>query len=157
MNSIKTLSLSLLRISLGWMLFYAGITKVLDPSWSAAGYIGAAKNFQGFYSWFLQPNILPTVDFLNEWGLTLIGISLLLGIMVRLSSLFGVALMLLYYFVLPFPRPDAHSLVVDSHVIYAAALLVLAYSKAGHAWGLERWCESLPLCARYPRLRALFS
>lgn len=157
MHPIKTFPFFLLRIALGWMFLYAGITKVLDPAWSAAGYLKGAKSFVPFYSWFLQPNILPTVDFLNEWGLTLIGVSLILGVMVRLSSLFGAALMLLYYFALPFPRPDAHSLVVDSHIIYAAALLVLAYSRAGRIWGLERWCENLPICARYPRLRALFS
>lgn len=42
-------SLFPLRISLGWLMFYAGITKVLDPSWSSWGYLMSAKTFTGFY------------------------------------------------------------------------------------------------------------
>lgn len=156
MENAQRLSLLLLRVSLGWMFFYAGITKVLNPSWSAAGYIGAAKNFQGFYAWFLQPEVLPVVNFLNTWGLTLVGVSLLLGLMTRFSSFVGIMLMLLYYFVLPFPKPNANSFIVDFHVIYVAALFVLAATRSGRFLGLDGWCASLPLCARYPRLRALF-
>ena len=37
--------LFLLRVSAGWMFFYAGITKVLNPQWSAEGYLKGAKSF----------------------------------------------------------------------------------------------------------------
>lgn len=53
---------------MGWLMFYAGITKVLDPEWTAAGYLRGAKLFVGFYQWFLQSGVLPMVNFLNEWG-----------------------------------------------------------------------------------------
>lgn len=150
----RRLSLFLLRVSLGWLFFYAGVTKLLNPDWTAAGYLKGAKTFAGFYEWLLTPNILPMVDFLNEWGLTLIGLSLLLGVMVRLSSVLGAILMLLYYFVvLDFPYPNEHSLIVDEHIIYAVALVVLAYFRAGRIWGLERFCSNLHLCLRFPKLR----
>ncbi|OGF62601.1 hypothetical protein A3C77_03745 [Candidatus Giovannonibacteria bacterium RIFCSPHIGHO2_02_FULL_45_13] len=135
-------------------MFYAGITKILDPNWSAAGYLKGAKTFVGFYQWLLQPNILPALNFVNEWGLTLLGISLVFGVFVRLSSVLGAILMLLYYFpILQFPYPNPYSYIVDEHIIYTLALLFLASLRAGRIWGLENWCSSLPVCSRFPRLR----
>ncbi|MHB1330770.1 MAG: DoxX family protein [Minisyncoccota bacterium] len=147
--------LFLLRLTIGWMFFYAGITKVLDSTWSAGGYLNGAKNFVGFYEWLASPGILPIVNFVNEWGLTLLGISLILGIGVRLASILGAVMMLIYYLALDFPYPNAHSLVVDEHIIYAAALLFLASLRAGRTCGLENWCSNLPICRRYPKLRKL--
>lgn len=115
---------------MGTMFFYAGFTKIIDSNWSAAFYLHGAKTFTGFYEWLTTPGILPIVNFLNEWGLTLLGLSLILGIFVRLSSILGAVLMLLYYFpTLDFPYPNAHSFIVDEHIIYATALIVLASFK----------------------------
>lgn len=135
-------------------MFYAGITKVLDQSWSAAGYLEGAKTFVGFFQWFLEPGVLPIINFINEWGLTLLGISLILGIFVRASSFLGAILMLLYYFpVLEFPYIKPHSYLVDEHIIYALVLLFFASLRAGRYWGLENWCSNLPICSRFPKLR----
>lgn len=155
MTQNQKIYLFLLRITMGWMFFYAGITKVLDPTWSASGYLRSAKSFVGLYEWFASPGILPIVNFINEWGLTLLGISLIFGIGVRLSSILGAVLMLLYYLALDFPYPNTHSLIIDEHIIYAVALLFLASLRAGRTWGLENWCSNLPICSRYPKLRSL--
>ena len=39
MTTSQKFFLFLLRVTAGWMFFYAGITKVLDPKWSAEGYL----------------------------------------------------------------------------------------------------------------------
>lgn len=141
---------------MGWLMFYAGITKVLNPSWSAVGYLKGAKTFAGFYNWLLTPNVLPVVNFINEWGLTLLGVSLILGIFVRLSSVLGAVLMILYYLpILDFPYVGEHSYLVDEHIIYALVLLYFAVVRAGRVMGLENWCSRLPLCSRIPGYRAL--
>lgn len=138
-------------------MFYAGITKVLNPEWSAAGYLNNAKTFTGFYQWLAQPDILPQINFINEWGLTLLGVSLILGAFVRLSSILGAILMLLYYFpVLQFPLIPPHSYLVDEHIIEALVLILFAALQAGRVWGLDSWCGRLPLCTRYPKFRSLF-
>lgn len=156
MTKYQKITLFLLRISLGWLFFYAGITKVLNPAWSAGGYLNGAKTFNGFYQWLAGPNILPFTNFLNEWGLTLIGIALIVGIFVRLSSILGAIMMLFYYFpILVFPKIGPNSYIVDQHIIFALALLVLGSLKAGRYFGLETWCTSLPICNRYPKLRSL--
>ena len=138
MTSFQKISLLLLRISLGWLFFYAGITKVLDSTWSAAGYISGSKVFAGFYTWLLQPNILPVINFLNEWGLTLIGAALILGVFVRFASFFGLVLMILYY--LPI-YPPAHGL-VDEHIIYSLVFLVLMGFGAGEILTASTWIQT---------------
>lgn len=141
---------------MGWLFFYAGITKVLNPNWTSAGYLKAAKTFTGFYQWLASPAMLPTIDFLNKWGLTLIGAALILGLFVRFSSVIGAGMMILYYLpILTFPYIGANSYIVDDHIIYAAAFLVLAAFRAGHAYGLDPWCASLPICSKFPKLRKL--
>lgn len=148
-NKLSSLSLAALRIALGGLFFYAGITKVFNPAWSAAGYLNNAKTFPELFHWFAQPGILPFINFVNEWGLTLLGISLILGVAVRLSSLLGAALMMLYYLpVLDFPYPNAHSYIVDEHIIYALVLVFFAVVRAGRVYGLDKiWTAS-----RYPNL-----
>ncbi len=153
---MKIFSLLLLRVSLGSLFFYAGITKVLDPNWSADFYLKGAKTFSSFYTWLLQPNILPTVNFLNEWGLLLIGLTVTIGIFVRVSSVGGAVMMLLYYFpLLDGLYPNPHAFLIDEHIVYAAGFLVLASFRAGRVFGLEKWCQDLPICTRFPKLRVL--
>jgi thiosulfate dehydrogenase (quinone) large subunit len=156
-SQFSRISLFLLRVSVGWMMFYAGITKVINPDFSAAGYLAGAKTFSGFYNWLLSPGILPAVNFANEWGLTLLGVSLILGIGVRFSSILGAVLMLLYYFpILDFPYPNSNSFLVDQHIVYAFVLFFFAAVRAGRVWGLENWCASLPICSKFPKLRYWF-
>ncbi len=127
---------------------------MLNPEWSAAGYLRGAKTFTDFYQWLATPGVLPFVNFVNEWGLTLLGVSLIAGVFVRLSSFLAALLMLLYYLpMLNFPYPNSYSFIVDEHIIYISALLLLASFRAGRVWGLENWCSNLPICSRFPRLR----
>jgi len=154
MTTLQKLLVFVLRISFGWLFLYAGVTKLIDPAWSAEGYIKSAKSFVWFYELLLQPTVLPIVNFVNEWGLTLLGLSLIFGVFVRLSSVLGAVLMLFYYFVvLEFPYPNSHAFLVDEHIVYALLLLCFAAFRVGRIWGLEEWCSGLPLCRMFPRWR----
>lgn len=147
----------LLRVGMGWIFFYAGITKVLNPQWSAEMFLKGAKTFAPFYQSLTQPGILPAINFINEWGLTLLGISLILGIGVRLSSILGVVLMALYYFPqLNFPYVGRNAFIVDEHIVFILILVYFAVIKAGRIYGLEDWCANLPLCKNVPNLRSWF-
>lgn len=137
MSNTQRLWLVCLRVTMGWMFFYAGITKVLDPKWTSEGYLKSAKFLTGFYAWLASSTMLPIVDFVNEWGLTLLGAALILGLWVKLSSRLGAILMLLYYLPLGFPYPNAHAYIVDEHIIYLFALLLLGALQSGRIWGLE--------------------
>ena len=155
MSNFQKWSMFLLRITTGWFFFYAGITKILNPEWSAAKYLGAAKTFTGFYQWLASDGMIGFINFINEWGLLLIGVALILGIGVRLAGILGAILMVLYYFpVLDFPKAGDHGFLVDDHILWAAGLLTLASWQAGRVWGLESWCSNLPICAKFPKLRS---
>ncbi len=129
-----------LRIILGWVFFYAGIVKVFNPAWSAAFYLKDAHTFPSFFQFLLQPDVLPIVNFLNVWGLTLIGLSLLVGIFVRVSAPLGALLMVLYYLpALHFPYVGEHSMLIDEHIVYALLLIFLMLSNAGMKFGLDKF------------------
>ena len=137
MTTSQKFFLFLLRVTAGWMFFYAGITKVLNPQWSAEGYLKGAKAFTWFFQMLLDPSVLQIVNIMNKWGLTLLGISLILGLFVRFSSLLGILLMALYYIALGFPYPNPNSYIVDQHVIYIAVLLFFAAIRAGRIFSLD--------------------
>ncbi len=146
--------LAALRIALGWVFLYAGTSHLFTRGWSAKGYLMGAKTFTAFYHLLASDALLPVVNFLNVWGLTLIGISLILGLCVRLSSLFGALMMLLYYFpVLDFPKIGANAYLVDEHIVYALALLAFASAKAGRTWGLDARCANLGAGGKYRKLQ----
>lgn len=139
MSKKETMFVVALRIALGILFFYAGITKVLNPEWSPAGYLNGAQTFSSFYAWLASPSNLPWVTLLNEWGLTLIGATLILGLVVRFSSLMGALLMLLYFFPgLSFPHVD-HGYLVDDHIIYIICFGLLYYNAAGRVFGLDKY------------------
>jgi len=129
----------LLRIALGWLFLYAGLTKIMNPEWTAAGFLNNAENFQGVFSWFGSASNIGWVDFLNQWGQFLIGLGLITGTLTRLSSFFGIILMALYYLPdLNFPYIGEHGYIVDEHLIYALSLLVLVQLNAGQYFGFDK-------------------
>ncbi|HVZ11383.1 MAG TPA: DoxX family protein [Candidatus Paceibacterota bacterium] len=137
MNIFQKTVLVALRVALGWLYFWAGITSILNTNWSAAGYLNGAKLFPDFYHWLATPALLPVTNLINQWGLTLLGASLILGLFVRWTTLAGIAIMALYYLALGFPHPNPHAFIVDEHIVYIAALLVLNALNAGRIWGLD--------------------
>jgi len=138
MISLNSISLVGLRVSLGAYFFYAGVSKLIDPEWSAEGYLRGAQTFPGLYEWFARADILPIVNVLNEWGLTLVGVSLILGALTRLGAVSGIAIMALYYLpALNFPYAGTHAYIVDDHIIFIFAFALLAALHAGRVWGLD--------------------
>jgi len=138
MNNQLKMAVFLSRVGLGIMFFYAGITKVMNPNWSAAGYLNNAKTFPDLFQWFASANNIGWVNFMNEWGLTLVGLALITGLLVRWASLGGILLMALYYFpIMQFPYVGANSWLVDEHIIFITVFLTLIASNAGTFWGLD--------------------
>ena len=137
LNRNTKIWLTVARIALGWFFFYAGLVKILDAKWSAAGFLNTAKTFPGLYAWFAGPSVIGVVNFVNEWALLLLGVSLILGLFVRWSTIPGVFLMLLYYFAsnaFPFV---SNGFIVDEHIIYIAMLIIFFVTHDGNYFGLD--------------------
>lgn len=143
-----------LRLSLGWFMFFAGIEKVLNPDWTAKGFLLGAKTFPAFYAWFAEPFNLWWSDPFNAWGIMLIGVALLLGIAVRPAAWVGAGLMILYYF--PhnvFPKVP-HGFIVEEHIIYAIAFILIAIFPHAQQFGLGNILRRTFL-GRVPIVRSL--
>ncbi len=140
--------ITLLRILIGWHFLYEGIIKLATPGWSAKYYLlGSNWIFAGLYHWMASsPGVMNVVDFLNIWGLILIGLSLFTGFFVRWSSICG-AVLLLFYFV-AYPPISGHTFGVvaegnyqwvDKNLIELFMLIVFAALPAGFSFGADRW------------------
>jgi thiosulfate dehydrogenase [quinone] large subunit len=125
---------------MAWTFLYAASHQVF-VDWSVAGFLGGAKTFHGLFALFTGPVVAPLITFLVSWGHLLIGLSLLVGLLVRVSSAFGIALMLLYWMAhMDFPYiSDTNNFLVDEHIVNALVLGLLIATHAGHVWGLDAW------------------
>ena len=148
----------LLRVFVGMMFLYAGSWQILQ-NYSAGGFLTHVKTFHGLFAAFATPDLLHYTDFLMKWGHFLIGLSLVSGLMVRISGPFGILLMITYHFAhMDWPFIGDHlSLFVDYHLVYAVVIVYLMAHHAGHVWGLDGLVDRLPLVKRNPSLRPLFA
>jgi thiosulfate dehydrogenase [quinone] large subunit len=145
------------RLTMAWTFLYAASHQVLVPGWSVAGFLNSTKTFHGIYSQFTGPAIAPVLSCLVGYGHLLIGLSLLVGLMVRVSAVFGILLMLLYWTAhMDFPYiSDTNNFLVDEHIVYAGVLVLLIVERAGHVFGLDAWAEKLDFFRQRPWALAL--
>jgi uncharacterized membrane protein YphA (DoxX/SURF4 family) len=129
--------ITILRVAIGWHFLYEGLSKLLIPGWTSQGYLANTSGFlSGFYHWIAaNPAVLKMVDFLNIYGLILIGLGLSLGLLVRVSSAAGALLLALYYFAYPpfgssmIWSGDGHLFIVDKIFLEAIVLVFLVFTK----------------------------
>lgn len=148
----------ILRIVMGWVFFQGGIVKVLNPNWTATGFLTNTPDGNPFTAFWLNIAGNPTIDFLNAWGLTLVGLALLLGVAVRFAAFWGAVMMLFYWAAsltggLFQGLPLAHGWVFDDHIVYALILFGLGAFGAGRILGLDKRIEESRLVDLYPWLK----
>lgn len=139
-----------LRILVGWHFLYEGIAKLFTPGWSAKMYLMGSKWVFSdiFHQMTASPETMKVVDFLNIWGLILIGLSLFVGLLVRWSSIAG-SVMLLFYFV-AYPPISGYTLGtvfegsylwVNKTLIEFFILLVFTALPTNLFYGADRWIK----------------
>src|SRR5215813_9108638 len=134
------------RLAMAWTFLYAASHQVFVPDWSVAGFLGKTKTFHDVFAPFTAPSVAPAITFLVGYGHLLIGLSLAVGLMVRVSASFGILLLLIYWMAhMDFPYiENANNLIVDYHIVYASLLGYLIYKRAGHVWGLDALASKVP-------------
>jgi uncharacterized membrane protein YphA (DoxX/SURF4 family) len=147
MKKITISFLTILRIIVGWHFLYEGIAKLFLQHWSSKEFL---LNSQWIFSNVFQtiassPGTLKIVDFLNIYGLILIGISLIIGLFVRWSSVAGAVLMFLYFVAYPsfpgynfFSIEEGNYLWVNKTLIELFILVVLTCLPTNLLWGADR-------------------
>ncbi|MDB5602206.1 MAG: hypothetical protein JWN71_4250 [Xanthobacteraceae bacterium] len=143
------------RLTMAWTFLYAASHQVFDPTFTVVGFLSHTKTFHNLFAVFTTPVMAPITTFLVEYGHLAIGLSLLLGIAVRLSASIGVFLMLTYWMAhMDFPFIESkNNLIIDFHIVYAGVLVFLAVKQAGHVWGLDGWLAEQATVSRSPALR----
>ena len=80
-NQCQLVSLTLLRLLIGWHLLYEGMAKLSNANWTSAAYLLDSKwIFSGLAKIIVSNPIFLTIsDYGNMWGLTIIGMLLMIG------------------------------------------------------------------------------
>jgi thiosulfate dehydrogenase [quinone] large subunit len=146
-TNIQAFLLVTLRVLLGWYFLYEGITKIANPDWTSMGYLMDSKGwFSGIYhSMAANVSVVNAVDFLNKWGLTLIGMGLITGLLTQLALIFGMLILAMYYLSHPalasvtylMPMEGSY-LWVNKTLIEIFAMAVLLAFPTGRMVGLDR-------------------
>lgn len=151
-----------LRIALGWTFLWAFIDKLIGFGFTTehgSGWLVGGSPTYGFLKFGTHGPFAPLfqamagsglVDWLFMLGLLLIGLSLLLGIFIRLSTFFGGVLLFMIYLATFLPE---HNPLIDEHIIYIIALAGISYANAGTPLGLGRWWSQTALVKKVPWLR----
>jgi len=153
------IAITALRVMVGWHFLYEGIAKLTAPSWSAAGYLKQARGpFADLFKRLAgEPNLLANADLITMWGLTAVGVLLILGLFTRLASLGGIGFIVLFYLCNPpfvgyfYSIPTEGSyLIVNKNLVELCALVVILVTGSGRFAGLDRILHGL--FGRRPRL-----
>jgi thiosulfate dehydrogenase [quinone] large subunit len=147
-------ALVLLRTLIGWHFLYEGYFKLALPgwareghplgAWSAASYLkGAAGPLAGFFQSMSSPVLSPWIDRLVPIGLTLVGLSLVLGLLTQAGCWGALAFLSLFYASaipmdgIPQPHAEGTYLIVNKNLIEWSAVLVLLLHRTGEIAGLD--------------------
>jgi thiosulfate dehydrogenase (quinone) large subunit len=145
------------RLTMAWTFLYAASHQVFVPSFTVVGFLKTTKTFHDVFAISTTPAMAPITTLLVEYGHLLIGLSLLTGLMVRVSASFGILLMGIYWMAhmdWPFVE-NTNNLIFDYHLVFAGVLAYLIYKRAGHVFGLDAWAENLDVVKQHPGLKPL--
>jgi thiosulfate dehydrogenase [quinone] large subunit len=142
------------RLCMGWTFLWAGLHHFGDDKF-VVGFLAHVKTFHAVYAPFTQPSVIPILTFLVEYGHLAIGLSLISGLLVRVSAPFAIMLMLLYWTAhMDFPYiENVNNYLVDYHIVYAGVLVYLIVKSAGHVFGLDGLVARLGTVQNAPALR----
>jgi len=148
----------LLRFTMSFILLWAFFDKLFGLGFSTQpgkAWIDGVLPTTGFLQWgvhgplaFFYNNISSSqiVAVLFMAGLFLIGLSLLLGIGVKIAGYYGALLMLLMWSAL---LPPKNNPFIDEHIVYALVFIGLTFVKPGHCCGLGKWWSKTKLVKKY--------
>jgi thiosulfate dehydrogenase [quinone] large subunit len=161
-HGLAARSLAVLRIATGFIFLWAFLDKLIGlgyattsaKSWFNGG--SPTKGFLGhvdagpFQSLFRSWAGAAWADVAFMAGLAAVGVAVIAGVALRLSAFAGSIMMLMMWAAeWPLARhssagelTSSSNPLVDYHIIYALALIVVAATAAGTTWGLgKRWAS----------------
>jgi thiosulfate dehydrogenase (quinone) large subunit len=155
------IAITVLRVVIGWHFLYEGVSKLTSTTWSAAGYMKASRGpLAEFFRWIAsQPHLLDNANLITMYGLTIVGVLLMLGLFTRLAAAGGISFILLFYLCNPpfigyfyaIPTEGTY-LIVNKNLVELCALVVILLTGTGRFAGLDGILHGLFVRLRRPRL-----
>jgi thiosulfate dehydrogenase [quinone] large subunit len=156
-------TLAVLRLATGFIFLWAFLDKTFGLGFSTPterAWIHGGTPAQGFlnspaitgpFKDFFVGIASPLVDVLFMLGMLGVGVAVMLGIGVRISAVAGSLIMVFMYLAewVFTPLTESTNPLVDYHIIYALALIVVAMFAGGDTWGFGRIWKSLPIVQKY--------
>jgi len=143
-NSKIKVSVTMLRVFIGWHFLYEGIVKLYNPDWTAFGYLASSQGpLSPIFSSLANESIIGWVDALNIAALIVVGSTLLLGVFEKIGALIGIGLLAMYYLAHPpFPWLDQLNVegnywLVNKNLIEIVTLFLLFHFPTGHLFGFK--------------------
>jgi len=143
-QKIAYIFLSILRIAIGWHFLYEGLTKLFDPSWTAAGFLQSASGpLAGIFQAMGNSELISIINALNTWALIVIGLGLILGLFTRVAQLAGIILLFTFYISHPpiFTEPgyarEGAYFFISKDLVEILALLMLMFFPTGKFLGID--------------------
>lgn len=154
-------ALAVARVALGWIFLWAFLDKLFGfghPTPSGKGWLDGGSPTSGYLSGvdgpfgglFSSMSGMPFADWLFMGGLAGLGVSLVLGIGLRLASIGGILLLGSLW---ASSLPLSANLFLDQHLVYLLTIIGLTFAKAGDTWGLGLWWSRTGLVRKLPILR----
>ena len=145
------------RLAMAWTFLYAGLRQVFFSDFSVIPFLQHTKTFHDLFAVFTTPEWAPITSFMVKWGHLLIGLSLLSGLLVRVSGVFGMLLLGTYWMAhMDFPYIESKvNFLLDYHIVYMGVIAYLVLKQAGHVYGLDGWLEKHHVVEEHPTLRPL--
>ncbi len=152
---------ALLRLGMGWLFLWAFLDKLFGFGFATLpeqAWLNGGSPTTGFFQFATRGPFASAfqrlagnslVDWVFMLSLLLLGLTLILGIGVRIAGYGGAILVFLMYLAL---LPPENNPFLDDHIIYVLILLGLTTTKAGHWLGLGDWWVNTELVQKYPIL-----
>lgn len=159
-------ALAVLRLATGFIFLWAFLDKTFGLGFSTPperAWINGGTPSQGYLMGdsvvgplkpFFAAIASPVSDVLFMVGMLAIGLAVMIGIGLRVSAVVGTLIMLLMYLAeWPFGANAAsNNPLIDYHIIYALALIVIATLSAGDTWGAGLAWKRLGIVQKMPWL-----
>jgi thiosulfate dehydrogenase (quinone) large subunit len=146
-SGVQKVLIAFLRVVIGWHFLYEGYVKLSSDAWSAAGYLRAAPGPFGpmFESMASSASMAGMIDIVMCWGLTIVGILLIVGLFTRSALLVAALFLLMFYISNPpwlgvqFMPGEGSYMIVNKNLVEMAAALVLLVLPSGAMFGLDSY------------------
>ncbi len=145
-----------LRTVIGWHFAYEGFYKLMLPGWSRTGQLVAAWSAGGYLKGATGPmapmfhrmaesaGTMHAVDIIVPFGLLIVGLSLMLGLLTQLGCVGAMAFLAMFYLSQPplsgMPQIGAEGayLLVNKNLIELVAVMAVMAFRTGAIAGLDQ-------------------